>query len=518
MSENINNKGVFVADWFRVKIAETPNPKTLQSLEQALTAFEKFTESTPITFADITESLLSEWVSWLFFKGYTPSTVRLYFKNLSALFGKAVKEGVATDGGAFSVINAKLKNISLQEWSPDCYHKLRKLALTDWSDRPQLQLAKDLVLFAVYNGGLSFETLASYKKTDYEGFDNEVMEIVDRYSKPKNKYLFPLHQSEKTPAQLNRILSSLFADALKLVNIHLPSYDTLTAVRLWAIAALQTGFIPSEIADCLGSNAEINPMFSFAPRYGLTPEEKYDILLTVSQSISQDPYNWYAMQFRPHVNYDMVTRRLQETGITFRNSFYPMEEIVKRVGKKRITKSRPVVPGLLFFESKATDLPELFYHIGDLAWGYRLSKTEKSQYAVISRVDLEIYQRTIGTFTPETEIYPAGTLELQPGDIVEIIGGAFIGYKARFQKQFTIDKDTTPHSPQPIALPTSLTSTSSPLNPSSSSLNPQSAALNSQPSRIIYRLSLIGDNSLEWVVDMDPRLVAKTIYKYQVQQ
>lgn len=63
------------------------------------------------------------------------------------------------------------------------------------------------------------------------------------------------------------------------------------------------------------------------------------------------------MQFRPFVDYDRVLRRLDENDIAFSQTFYPMREIVRRVGKAIKRTSKPVVPGLFFFKSKAADLP-----------------------------------------------------------------------------------------------------------------------------------------------------------------
>ncbi len=463
---------------FRIKIADISNPATRQSHEQAVESFDRFLDGMPVAFDDLNEVLLSEWVSWLFGQGYSYSTANVYLRRLSALYGKVVKEGIVEDSGCFANIKSKLKKASTESVElnsdPDCFKKLRNLVQSDFSKNPWRQLSKDIVLFAVYCGGMAFERLASYRKTDYEGSDKAVLEIVNRYSKPKNRYLFPLNQSRKTPKQLYRTVSDLFSDALKKVGINLSSYGSTTSADLWAVAAVRSGFSGSDIFGCIGSSSKVNPIFSFATPAKLSKEQKTEIRKHVSEVLTQDPDYWYAMQFRRHVGYDMIQGRMKAAGIRFKDSFYPMKEIVRRVGKKMVYKSRPVVPGLLFFQCKTTALPEIFFHLGDIAWGYRQTRNARSPYAIISQKAIETYRNAIGKLSEGMEVYPEGTVQIEEGDKVEIIGGGLMGHPAIFEKEIR-----------------------------------ETAKVSESVKRIIYRLKLIGNNNIEWVVKVDPRLVLR---------
>jgi len=476
MADSIGSSSIFATEGFRVKVEETANPTSRRSLAQTVESFNRFMGGTPVPFDNFNDELLNEWVSWLFSRGYSYNTVTYYVKRLSSLYGKVVKDGATDDNGCFSRVKAKLANASKScveiNSDPDCFRKLHTLAHTNLSKSPARQLAKDMVLFAIYNGGLTFKELASYKKTDYTGHDSAILDIVGRYSKPKNKYLFPINQSERTPNQLDRIIEALFSDALRLVNIKLSSYKTTTAIDLWAAAAMRCGISASDIASCIGRDGLVNPAYSFATKKEISTECKEETLRLVSRMLTMDPDNWYAMQFRPRVSYDMIKARMKAVGIPFRDTFYPMEEIVRRIGKKTVRESRPVVPGLLFFRCKAAEVHEIFFNIGDLAWGYRQTRAPRSPYAVISNSAIRIYQHTIGQFTEGMEIYPEGTIKIEAGDRVKIIGGDLIGHHAIFQKEIRRGATDGPGA-----------------------------------GRIIYRLKLMGDNSIEWVVNLDPRLV-----------
>lgn len=471
MIEKKTSASIFAVDWFRVKAAEVSNPNTVLHLHKAIDSFNYFMGGTPVPLSDIDEDLLNEWVSYLFYKGYKYSSILTYLSKLSALFGKAVKEGLVQRNDCFSKTTARLREIphSQLEINADAkvFDKLRNLILMDCSKQPYRQIAKDIVLFSVFCGGLTYKQIANYKKDDYLGSNTAILAIVRRYAKPKNKYLFPLEQSSRTPKQLESAIAEIFKDALSWVGIKLSLYSTATPIDLWSIAAMRSGFYASDIAGCIGNSGMINPMFSFAKAAELDGDRVAEIRERVTEVLTKDPDDWYAMQFRPRVNIDMITERMKSCHIAFQRTFYPMEEIVRRVGKKKIYESKPIVPGLLFFKIKASALTALFRHIGDLAWGYRQTRDVCSPYAVISRKAIELYQMTIGQFDESTEVFPAGTLELRPGDRLEIIGGSFLGRPATF------DADSR-HS-----------------------------------GRTVYRLKMLGDNDIEWSIDTDARLVRK---------
>ncbi len=464
-------------DWFRVKADETVNEAVRRSQQQAIDLLQKFSGGETITFEDIDENLLNGWVAWNFYHGYSHATVTTYLGRLSALYGKAVKDGLARPSECFTGVKERLKNLSpdaLEVFSiKDCFGRLRRLVLADYSKNPALQLAKDIVLFSLYNGGLAFEKLANFQKDGYQGDDEAVSAIVRRYAKPKNKYLFPLNQSERTPRQLDRAVSALFCDALKQVGITLSDYNTETPVNLWALVAMHCGVPSDDIASCV-SHADTPSIFSFAAKQDIPQARKTEIQSRIAKILAKDPEDWYAMQFRPHVTYDRLRDRMDSLGIEFIRSFYPMETIVRRIGGKIKQELRPVTPGLLFFRSKAAEVPELFMQIGDLAWGYRYTRDIRSPYAVIPGSAIEKYEQAIGKFVDFVDAYPQGHLKLESGDKVEIIGGQFAGYPAVFEKEIReID------------------------------------SANEACTQITCRLKLVGMDNFSWSVNLDPRMMTR---------
>lgn len=470
-SDALKYNGDFALDWLKAKADESDNEAVRKSQRQAVDLFGEFLGGSPLEFDGIDTDLLSEWVSWMFSTGYAYGSVMTYLGRLSALYGKAAKERIAPKSDCFSAVKEKLKDASKSSVEvnsiDDCWGKLRALVLADCSKNPRRQLGKDLVLFSLYNGGLSLDRLAKYKKSEYQGSDEAVQAIVSRNAKPKNKYLFPLHQSELTTKQLRLSISSIYSDTLKSVGINL---SECAPIDLWAVAASRCGFSAADIAGCVGEISGINPLYSFATKAELTSERKTEILSRVTAVLAKDPEDWYAMQFRPYVDYKKLQARLDAVGITLSKTFYPMEEIVRRVGKKMKREQKPVVPGLLFFKSKATTLPDLFCLIGDLAWGYRYSRGPRSPYAVIPQAAIDQYESAIGKFADTIDAYPEGTLRFEPGDTVEITGGDFTGLLAVFEKELRETSDGA--------------------------------------TRVTHRLRLTGLTNCLWTVDLDPRQLA----------
>lgn len=411
-----------------MKAADASSPSTAASLGQALASFERFLDGRDIAFRDLTEDLVSDWLSAMLAESYTCKTIGYYLKNLSALYGKAVSEGLARESRLFATLRHRLDELGSQSVAErasdrELVSKIRRLG-EDSTPR----LHHDVVLFAILAGGLSFDKLAEYKKADYQG-DNEVaLAIIERNASPRRKYLFPLRQSQQTPAQLRRYIAALFNTAFADIRLA-ESVTPDVAAHIWGRVAMdECGVSPAEAVACLGCRPQDNPAYLFARDIALDDDEKALIRERVAARLTDNPAQWFAMRLRPGVSGDRLRERLNllPQGLSAPEIYYPSEEIARRVGRKIIREERPVVPGLVFFRTRLGDVGPLFAAIGDIAWCYRVGR---GAYAVIPPAQMFVFQQTIGLIAPGTELSPIGTTPLAPGDRVEIIGGSFIGLR-----------------------------------------------------------------------------------------
>ena len=462
-----------------MKMAQADSPHSVAATKQAIDAFARFSNGSELTFADFTEELLGEWVSQMLFEGYSLKTATQYLKKLATLYNKCALQLSLPPCEGFTKLQTRMKaSAESQRIVPDvkAFEKLRALQQLDAAVPTARRMARDMVLLSVYAGGLTYDDLATLRKEALAQTDRQIAEIVSRYAKPRNSYLFPLEQGRMGRGRINRRIETMFYDALASVGLSLSADSQFTAMHLWSAVAFRCGIPASQILAAVGPDNATGSFFELATPAVMNPEMRSKLHTTVSEALACNPRHWYAMQFRPRVKMADVAQIMDERGFGQIETFYPMEEIVRKVGHKRISQARPVIDRVMFFRCRVTDIPTLFAAIGNHAWCYRTTRNPLSPYAVIPPTQIALYQRTIGQFTPVTDLHPAGTLRLRPGDRVEVIGGDFAGYSA-----------TVAHA---ITRPA-----------------PASATDPAMPGRTIYRLRLLGATGIEWTVDTDPRLL-----------
>lgn len=139
-----------------------------------------------------------------------------------------------------------------------------------------------------------------------------------------------------------------------------------------------------------------------------------------------------------------------------------------KIGKRVVSKNKPLIPGIVFIKTGATETGALMRHAGDLAWLMRDRSRRDCPYAVIPQTSMDLFQQVIGQFTADSRLYPLGTLTLKPEDRVIIIGGDYSGTEAVVEK---VPKDTD--------------------------------------GDIIYQVRFIDDTGFEWHIPKDQRLLRK---------
>lgn len=469
--DTVRDNAVSPLDFFRVKAGEAATGQTRANLLRAVDTLSGFAAGADLSYGSFGGPLLSEMVSRLLYRGYTPKTIaNNVLKRLATLYNKAVGEGLAEPTDTFHSLQAALLSERTAQLTgtldSGTFAKLRAIIAADYPSQPDMQLAKDIVLMAVYSGGMSYDEIARMRKDDYKGDDANILAIIGKYSRPKNKYLFPLDQIHSTSRQLQCRLSALILPLLTRHGLEPAPIAAHTAHALWANAAMACGIPAADIAACIGQRAADNLVTAMAAPSGIGPDGMARIRATVAATLTHNPEHWYAMHLRRHVSLADITARLVDTGITLGEIYYPMEEILRKVGHRKIFERRPVISWLVFFRARRTDLDRLYTAVGDLAWGYRLSRQPASPYAIVSDSEVRGYQQAIGTLSPATRLMPDDTAALRSGDPVEVLGGELNGRRGRL-----ITTRTTPGG------------------------------------ATVYRIRLDGGAHASWTVDRDPRLV-----------
>lgn len=443
-------------------------------MARAIDSLSLFVAGTEFSFSCFTLDLLGEWVGQQFFEGYYAKTVAYNISKVAALYNKAVEDGLATNTDAFSALLTKINNIGSKYDGirhSDTFKVIQTICRTDCSGDHSKQLAKDIILFGIFNGGLTLEQIAMYKKDDYTGDNINIKEIVERYYKPKNKYLFPLHQAHSTPKQLLQSIKMLVCLFLKLSTSKLASDSNYILVNMWSDLAMNCGASSTEIAGCISHTGVSNALTFCVQPSDLDPDKVSQIRNRVIEALRDNPVHWYAMHLRRQIGLKDLTDRLNEKKIVLDEIFYPMEEIFHKVGKKVTFEKRPVISWLVFYRARVTQLNKLFHEIGDIAWGYRYLRDVKSPYAIIPSNEVREYQQAIGTLSPSTQMVSDDEIEFKNGDYLVVLGGPLNARHGIFISEKKERGDVT--------------------------------------GRVVFRISLAGGNNVNWEVNWDPRLVKK---------
>lgn len=445
-------------------------------MTRAVDSFCRFAGGAEIGFDSFDEYLIGEWAANQLFHGYYTKTVAYNISKIAALYNKAVAGGLAKPCGAFSRVLEKIGDPSAARFDGrnhrDTFQRLQSIIRADLSTRPRMQLAKDILLFAVFNGGMTLNRVASFRKDDYSGGNRHVAEIVDRYAKPRNRYLFPLGQAHSTARQLSRAVADMISELLSDGGLRLSAAPEFSALELWCDLAMGCGVSASDIAACVAPRSGASAITAFVKPSELDVEDISAIRDRIVTALTENPVRWYAMHFRRNVDYGMITRRMKDKGICPVEIYYPMEEIIRKVGHRKVFENRPVISWLMFFREHDADVDRLYYEIGDLAWGYRRSRDVRSPYACISDRAVRDYQDAIGILNPDTRLLPDEEVELNEGDCLVVLGGELNGRPAVF-----MSKRKSPDG--------------------------------GEDGKVVYRVRLAGGNNINWIVDRDPRLVRK---------
>lgn len=470
MADSINNP----IEYFRLKSTETSSRVSSGNMIRAIDSLSQFVGGADLSFRSFDVRLLSEWVAHQLFEGYYAKTVAYNLSKIGALYNKAVDEGLATPTDAFSKILAKINEVSDRFDGlnhTDTFQRLQSIYRADYSSNAATQLSRDLVIFGILNGGMTLDQIASFKKNDYTGDDAIIKGIVEKYSKPKNKYLFPLDQSHSTPKQLRRSVEVLMSSVLRSYRIDLKRDLNSILVDLWCDVAMNCGATSAEIAACIAHTGVSNALTFCAEPAEISEERIASIRKQVIKAIADNPLHWYAMHLRPHVDFKDLAERLKDKSINLDEIFYPMEEIFHKVGKKKIFENRPVISWLVFYRAHVTQLNKLFHEVGDIAWGYRYLRDVTSPYAVISDSEIREYQHAIGSLSPSTKLIADEDMKFNPGDYLVILGGPMNGRHGVFIAEKEEKGEAS--------------------------------------GRVVFRIRLTGGNNINWEVNWDPRLVKK---------
>lgn len=463
-------------DFFESKILSL-SPSTARNYRIVVNSLRSFLAFHNIYGQGLPDRALEDWAVSLSLQQLSGKTLLHYIDYISSLCTAAAKEELLSPAPALKTIKEKLKALEgmsrRQALTREAFSRLLNVTKTADRQTGETALFTDMLVFSLLNKGMELAEIAYLPKSRLSCFSDDSISVAERHIDSKRKYIFPLGQSSRTPAQMRRHIEQQMASLFSYRNLPIANSSVDETIKgFWAFAALECGATASQTIQALGCRPAGIPQLMLCTAMESEARDADTLSEMTSSLFFSNPKQWYAMRFRPGVKIDDIDRRfaLCAEYLERPEIFYPYEEIAKKIGKKLVYCNRPVISDIAFFRARATDIYPMFSQLSDLAWCYRSGDGSPSPYAVIPASSMKRFQEAIGSFTPDYEVGPAGTLASE-GDEIVIIAGDFAGMKGQVIK---VGKK------------------------------------NDQTGATVYRIVFPGINGIEWKVNIDSRLTRHT--------
>lgn len=246
-----------------------------RTFRSTLRSLKKYIGNREVKFADIDHYFVKGYEEFLQQHNVKLNTIGFYLRNLQVIYNLAFESGVEMGNShAFRKIkigSEKTVKRALKQ------AVIVKLSLMDFSDKPELESARDLFMFSFYTRGMSFVDIIYLKHTDIvddviyyrRRKTNQLMEItvtkplrriIDKYNTDQT-YVLPFINDSDKPSLYDKYLSiyGVFYRNLnrirEMLNLKTP-LTTYVARHSWATIAKELGVITSIISEGLGHTSE----------------------------------------------------------------------------------------------------------------------------------------------------------------------------------------------------------------------------------------------------------------------
>jgi hypothetical protein len=408
------------------------NNKTRQRLRtSALRKFRYYVGADELSLDAISKDYIESFLSWAVKGGSSPKTIELYRDALRCLLVEQYPNAEAQIKQAF-------KKSPQRRGAQTCglsVDQLRTLARAEFGEREDLTQARDLFMFCVYCGGLDYNAAKSLTKASVGEeyltlptglkviLNLNIQSAISMYDVENCDMLFPF---------LKYIGEAAYTNKLKEIGerFHIPSLKSHhSEAKAWMSAAKELMIDAEVMAACAYKRVDVLTFYSGSISDNQTAIN--NALNCVCNLVVDDTEHWYAMKLRDRVTPDYIQRLLCENEHLLvchqLKTYYPMEDIMVRVGGKWKQDTKAFIKDVLFFRTKERYVNTLFRIVRNAAWIFRQSNSPMSPYAVISQHEMGNFQRAIKQFTDDISVTIVENSDIKVGKKVKLNSGEFAG-------------------------------------------------------------------------------------------
>lgn len=248
---------------------------TAANYRHTLNSFLSFAAGCDITMPMITEELMERYEAWLKVSGLKRNSISFYMRVLRAVYNRAIRKGLVRQAFPFRNVYTGIDKTRKRAVKEEVIIALNKL---DLSDKPALQLARDLFMFSFTTCGMPFVDMAYLKKSNvrngYIRYERKktgqplqvrilpfIKNVMRKYAKESSPYVFPIITSTEPKKAYHQYRNALmnYNHCLHKLSDLLPEPTLITSYvsrHSWATIARDHGNTAPTIGKALGHTNE----------------------------------------------------------------------------------------------------------------------------------------------------------------------------------------------------------------------------------------------------------------------
>jgi transcription antitermination factor NusG len=404
---------------------------------KAIKSLRKHLDNREPEFDDLTEPTIKSWVDALLPR-LTIATITRYIESLSQINKHAIRLGYIAENGTFDNISEYIEGLcdeGFDKISQRLIDAIRKLANSQRTAPANMAIAIDVYLYSFYHAGLDVDKAIELQDDSQLCRMPQTDAIRAKYSAPRRKYIFPLSQWQKTTRQNRLSIDKNFQNALRINGISIGNRSNAEFIAgAWVAAAKACGISNADICACCPTVVN-NPKLQGVKPSELSQSQIDDIKRQVANVVIDMAPHWYAIRFvgKDEPVRDAVKDICDSTPYSI---YYPIEEICKKVNKKRVTESRPTIRNIMFVQTTADAIERIeSARIEPRSFHVLRNAARKSRsFAIIPNKEMRTFSMLISNgvnILGEDELQD---VEIIKGSYVEITEGLNKGYMGKVIK------------------------------------------------------------------------------------
>lgn len=381
------------------------------------------------------EDTIRAWIATMIDKGIAPASRKRYVEKLGTIYrefagdlaGSSDPFGAVRDLRDFEVSNT----VAVLDAASERMAHIFDILMSEARANPVLAV----FVYLLFHASSDIDAAISLTIDEYAPEFPQLDEIINPAKfHHRRKYVFDLDQSRKRMPQLRSEVISTISFYLRAKEILLPGgFAGSTIPALWVARAKSIGIPLAAIVSALADIPTEYLYIKYIKGVPLAPDRAMDIKQRVAESFAPTVKRWYALKLRRSVRFEALRDYFQDIyGERFdpQALFYPRKEVSRRMKKKIVTEEVPVIPDVVFLHVQPGQVRRIDMLIKNesYGWVFRMANKADSEYSVIDPASMLVFQRVIGTFTPDIKVALTRENPIGIGRRVRITGGIWEGY------------------------------------------------------------------------------------------